>query len=139
MRRGRSGFASSMRRIADSVPGDYETWKYIAPIQKVVDAMLGKEQLLSYEEVTTRTAEKVAKHRDSAIGIAAIGASLILFGGLARLVRGSSHGIAEPNPDRTIGAVLWVLLYGIVLMVMLTEPAILHRAFGTEAFHLPIE
>ena len=34
---------------------------------------------------------------------------------------------------------LWVLLYGIVLMVMLTEPAIVHRAFGTEAFHLPIE
>ena len=106
---------------------------------RVVDVILGNEQVLSYEEVTTRTAEKVAKDRNSAIGIAAIGALLILFGGVARLVRGSSHDVAEPNPDRTIGVVLWVLLYGIVLMVMLTEPAILHRAFGTEAFHLSIE
>jgi hypothetical protein len=106
---------------------------------RVVDVILGKEQVLSYEEVTTRTAEKVAKDRNSAIGIAAIGALLILFGGFARLVRGNSHGIAEPNPATTIGIVLWVLLYGTALMVMLTEPAILHRAFGTEAFHLSIE
>ena len=33
----------------------------------------------------------------------------------------------------------WLGLYGIALTVMLTEPAILHRAFGTEAFQLPIE
>jgi hypothetical protein len=30
-------------------------------------------------------------------------------------------------------------MYGGMLVVMLTEPAILHRAFGAEVFRLPIE
>lgn len=107
--------------------------------KRVVDVVLGEERVLSYEEVTTRTAEKVAKDRNTAIGIGAIGALLLFFGGLARLVRGGSHGIAAPDPDTTIGVVLWVLLYGTALVVMLTEPVILHRAFGTEVFHVPIE
>jgi hypothetical protein len=107
--------------------------------KRVVDVVLGEKRLLSYQEVSTSTTEKLAKDRNSAIGIATMGALLIFFGGLARLVRGRSHGIAATNPDTTIGVVLWVLLYGTALVVMLTEPAILHRAFGTEAFDLPIE
>jgi hypothetical protein len=107
--------------------------------KKVVDVVLGNERLLSYDEVVKRTTEKVAKDRQSAIGFGAIGALLIFMGGLARLAQGSSHVFAVPNPAITIGAALWVLLYGTALVVMLTEPAILHRAFGAEALQLPIE
>jgi hypothetical protein len=106
---------------------------------KVVDVVLGEERVLSYDEVIERTTEKVAKDRQSAIGFGAIGAFLIFVGGLARLAQGSSHVLAVPNPETTIGAALWVLLYGTALVVMLTEPAILHRAFGAEVFQLPIE
>jgi len=107
--------------------------------RKVVDVVLGEERVLSYDEVIKRTTEKVAKDRQSAIGFGAIGALLIFVGGLARLAQGSSHVLAVPNPETTIGAALWVLLYGTALVVMLTEPAILHRAFGAEVFQLPIE
>ena len=34
MRRGRRGFASSMQLHHRYRPGDYETWNYIAPVQK---------------------------------------------------------------------------------------------------------
>jgi hypothetical protein len=107
--------------------------------KKVVDVVLGNERVLSYDEVIKRTTEKVAKDRQSAIGFGAVGALLIFVGGLARLAQGSSHAFAMPNPEITIGAALWALLYGTALVVMLTEPAILHRAFGAEAFQLPIE
>ena len=107
--------------------------------KKVVDVVVGSERVLSYDEVIKRTTEKVAKDRQSAIGFGTVGALLIFVGGLARLAQGSSHAFAMPNPEITIGAALWALLYGTALVVMLTEPAILHRAFGAEAFHLPIE
>jgi hypothetical protein len=107
--------------------------------RKVVDLVLGEERVLAYDEVTSRIAEKVAKDRDSAIGIAAIGAFMICVGGLARLARRSPHNLAPPSHDATLAAMFWVLLYGTGLVVMLTEPAILHRAFGAEVFHLPIE
>jgi len=107
--------------------------------KKVVDVVLGNERVLSYDEVIKRTTEKVVKDRQSAIGFGAVGALLIFVGGLARLAQGSSHAFAMPNPEITIGAALWALLYGTALVVMLTEPAILHRAFGAEVFHLPIE
>jgi len=35
--------------------------------------------------------------------------------------------------------VCWVALYGVALAAILTEPAILHGAFGTQAFQVPIE
>jgi hypothetical protein len=107
--------------------------------KKVVDVVLGKERVLSYDEVASRTGQKVAKDWQSAIGFAAIGALLICLGGLARLAQGDSQSLAVPNPETTIGAMLWVLLYGGALVVMLTEPVTLHRAFGAEVFHLPIE
>src|SRR5215831_16248435 len=34
MLRGRRGFASSTRYTIEYRPGDYETWKYVAPIQR---------------------------------------------------------------------------------------------------------
>jgi hypothetical protein len=107
--------------------------------KKVIDVVLGNERVLSYDEVIKRITEKVVKDRQSAIGFGAVGALLIFVGGLARLAQGSSHAFAMPNPEITIGAALWALLYGTALVVMLTEPAILHRAFGAEVFHLPIE
>ena len=107
--------------------------------KRVVDVVLGKERVLSYDDVARLAAEKVAKDRNSAIGFGAVGAFLIFVGGLARLARGSTLQPAAPNPDTTIGALCWLGFYGTVLVVMLTEPAILHRAFGAEAFHLPIE
>jgi hypothetical protein len=111
----------------------------IGRAKKVVDVVLSKERVLSYDEVASRTAERVAKDRHSAIGFGAMGALLIFVGGLARLAQRSSHGLAAPNLETTIGAMLWVLLYGTALVVMLTEPVILHRAFGAELFQLPIE
>ena len=107
--------------------------------KKVVDVVLGKERVLSYDEVASLAAEKATKDRNSAIGFGAMGALLISLGGLTRLARGSSHQPAAPNPDTTIGALCWLAFYGLILVVMLTEPAILHRAFGAEALHLPIE
>jgi hypothetical protein len=81
----------------------------------------------------------VAKDHNGAIGFGATGALLISLGGLAWIARRSSHRPAAPNPDATIAALCWLALYGLTLVVILTEPVILHRAFGTEAFRLPIE
>jgi hypothetical protein len=75
------------------------------------------------------------RDRNSAIGFGIMGVVLISFGGLVRLARGNSYPRAIPDS----GALLWLVFYGLLLVVMLTEPAILHRAFGAEAFHLPIE
>ena len=107
--------------------------------RKVVDVVLGKERVLSYDDVARMAADKATKDRNSAIGFGAMGGLLISLGGLARLARGKSHQPAAPNPDTTIGALCWLAFYGLILVVMLTEPAILHRAFGVEVFHLPIE
>jgi len=107
--------------------------------KKVVDVTLGQDNVLNYEDVASRAASKVVKYRNSAIGLGALGAFLILLGGAARFARGDSGELAAPNPDTTIGVLCWLALYGLVLVVILTEPAILHRAFGTEAFQLPIE
>jgi hypothetical protein len=84
-------------------------------------------------------AAAVAKDHNGAIGFGATGALLISLGGLAWLARRSSHRSAAPNPDTTIAALCWLALYALTLVVILTEPAILHRAFGTEVFRLPIE
>jgi hypothetical protein len=84
-------------------------------------------------------AAAVARDHNGAIGFGATGAVLVSLGGLAWLARRSSHQPAAPNPDTTIAALCWLALYALTLVVILTEPAILHRAFGTEAFHLPIE
>ena len=106
---------------------------------RVVDVVLGKENVLSYDDVARLGSEKAAKDGSTAIGLGVLGASLLLIGGLARLARGSSHEAPTSNPDTTIGAVCWLAFYGIALVVILTEPAILHQAWGTQAFHLPIE
>jgi hypothetical protein len=81
----------------------------------------------------------VTKDRNSAIGFGVMGALLMSLGGLARLARSNSHQPAPPSLGTTIGALLWLAFYGVILVVMLTEPATTHRAFGAEAFHLPIE
>jgi hypothetical protein len=81
----------------------------------------------------------VLSDRNGAISFGTVGALLLALGGLAWLARRSTHRpVAAPNPGTTIAALCWVALYGLTLTVMLTEPAILHRAFGTEAFGLPI-
>lgn len=84
-------------------------------------------------------AAAVAENHNGALAFGAPGALLIAVGGLAWLARRSSHRSAAPNPATTIAALCWLALYGIALVVILTEPAILHRAFGAEAFRLPIE
>jgi hypothetical protein len=84
-------------------------------------------------------AAAVATDRNSAIGFGATGALLMCLGGLAWLARRSAQQPAPPSPETTIAALCWLGLYAIMLVVMLNEPAILHRAFGTEAFRLPIE
>ena len=104
--------------------------------KKVVDVVLGKERVLSYDKVARLAAEKTIKDRNSAIGFGVMGAVLISLGILARLAGGKSH---QPAASNSLGALLWLVFYGLMLMVMLTEPVILHRAFGAEAFHLPIE
>jgi len=103
--------------------------------KKVVDVRFGDKRVLSYEEVAGLAAEKAIKDRNSAIGFGIMGAVLISFGRLARLAGGNSSQRGIPDS----GALLWLVFYGLLLVVMLTEPAILHRAFGAEAFHLPIE
>jgi hypothetical protein len=84
-------------------------------------------------------AAAVATDRNSAIGFGTTGALLLSLGGLAWLARRSSHQLAAPDPDTTIAALCWLAMYGVALTTMLTEPSILHRAFGAEAFQLPIE
>ena len=108
----------------------------IGRAKKVVDVVFGKERVLSYDKVASLAAAKAIKDRNSAIGFGVMGAVLISLGGLARLARSNSHEPAAPN---MIGALLWLVFYGLMLVVMLTEPAILYRAFGAEVFHLPIE
>jgi len=107
--------------------------------KKVVDVTLGQDNVLNYEDVASGAARKMVKNRNSAIGLGALAAFLILLGGAARFAGGGLGELAAPNPDTTIGVLCWLTLYGLVLVVILTEPAILHRAFGTEAFQLPIE
>ena len=132
------GLPSSTETLGDGRGEITATLHYfeIGRGKKVVDVVLGKERVLSYDKVARLAAEKAIKDRNSAIGFGVMGAVLISLGGLARLARGNSHQPAAPN---SIGALLWLVFYGLMLMVMLTEPAILHRAFGAEAFHLPIE
>lgn len=103
--------------------------------KKVVEVVFGNEKALSYDKAASLAAEKSSKDRNSAIGFGVMGVVLISLGGLARLARGNSH---LPTAASS-GALLWLVFYGLMLVVMLTEPAILHRAFGAETFHLPIE
>src|SRR5262245_45158319 len=103
--------------------------------KKVVDVVLGKERVLSYDKVARLAADKAIKDRNSSIGFGVMGAVLISLGGLARFARGSSHQSGAASS----GVLLWLVFYALMLVVMLTEPATLHRAFGTKAFHLPIE
>jgi hypothetical protein len=83
-------------------------------------------------------ATAVLSDRNGAIGFGAAGALLLALAGLAWLARRSAHRPAAPNPGTTIAALCWVALYGLTLAVVLTEPAILHRAFGAQTFGLPI-
>jgi hypothetical protein len=103
--------------------------------RKVVDVVFGNERVLSYDKAASLATEKAIKDRNSSIGFGVMGAVLISLGGLARLARSNSH---QPTAASS-GALLWLVFYALMLVVMLTEPEILHRAFGTQAFHLPIE
>jgi hypothetical protein len=103
--------------------------------EKVVDVVFGTERVLSYDRVASLAAKKAIKDRNSAIGFGIMGAVLICLGGLARLATGNSHQHAVPSS----GVLLWLVFYGLLLVVILTEPEILHGAFGAEAFHVPIE
>jgi hypothetical protein len=103
--------------------------------KKVVDVVFGKDRVLSYDKVASLAAEKAIKDRNSSIGFGVMGAVLISLGGLARLGRGYSHQSAAASS----GVLLWLVFYALMLVVMLTEPAILHGAFGTKAFYLPTE
>jgi len=85
-------------------------------------------------------AATVTTDRSGAIGFAVTGALLLSVGVLAWVARrGSAQPPAAPNPETTIAALCWLALYGLMLAAMLTQPEILHRAFGTEALQLPIE
>jgi hypothetical protein len=84
-------------------------------------------------------AAAVTKDLNSVMGFGATGGLFVALGGLAWMARRSSNQAVESNPELTIAALCWLLLYGGMLVVMLTEPVVLHRAFGTEIFHLPIE
>jgi hypothetical protein len=107
--------------------------------RRVVDVVLGQDRVVSYDEVARLAEAKAQRDRNSAIGFGALGAFLLLLGAAARFARSGPEPAAQPDPDTTIGALCWLALYGTMLVVMLTEPAILHRAFGTEVFQLPIE
>jgi len=107
--------------------------------RKVVALTLGAKKVLSYADVASEAAEKVGRNQNSAIGFGIFGALLVLLGGLAQAARSRSRNAVTSDPDATIGPLIWLAFYGVLLVVMLTEPAILHRAFGTEAFHVPIE
>jgi hypothetical protein len=85
-------------------------------------------------------AAAVGADRSGAIGFGTTGALLLSLGVVAWLARRSSHRpLAAPNPEATIAALCWLALYGAGLAAILTQPTILHRAFGAEAFQLPIE
>jgi hypothetical protein len=79
-------------------------------------------------------------NHNGAIPFATTGALLLALGALAWMARRRSDQLPDaPDPDTTIAAVCWMALYGLMLGTILTEPAILHRAFGAAAFQLPIE
>jgi hypothetical protein len=85
-------------------------------------------------------AAAVGTERYGAIGFGTTGALLVSLGALAWLARRSSpQPPAAPSPETTIAALCWLALYGLTLTTILTQPDILHRAFGTEALQLPIE
>jgi hypothetical protein len=91
-------------------------------------------------------AAAVETDHSRAIGFGMAGTLLLVLGALAGLSRRSAHesGVAPNrdtavNYDTGVAAVCWVLLYGLMLATILTEPAMLHRAFGVEAFRLPVE
>jgi hypothetical protein len=109
--------------------------------KQVADVTLGQDNVLSYKDVASLAAEEVVRDRNTAIGLGALGALLIFLGGAARIARGGLGDVAAPNSNTTHSEVLMVLLilFGGPLVVILAEPATLHRAFGVEAFHLPIE
>ena len=107
--------------------------------EKVVDVTLGKTKVLSYDEVAKLAGEKATNDRISAVRFGIAGAFLVFLGGFARIASNGSRDTAASNPDTTIGVLIWLTFYGILLVVLLTEPTILHRASGTNAFHLPIE
>ncbi|HZV20960.1 MAG TPA: hypothetical protein VE986_05370 [Hyphomicrobiales bacterium] len=109
--------------------------------KEVVDVTLGEDNVLNYEDVASLAAQKAVRDRNAAIGLGALGAFLIFLGGAARIARGRLEEVAAPNLNTTGGEMLVVslILFGGPLAVILAEPAALHRAFGVEAFHLPIE
>jgi hypothetical protein len=109
--------------------------------KQVVDVTLGQDNVLSYEDVASLAAGKVVGGRNIAIGLGALGALLIFLGGAARIAGGGSEEVAGPDPHETRSEVLVFLLILFVgpPVAILAEPATLHRSFGVEAFHLPIE
>jgi hypothetical protein len=109
--------------------------------ERVVDGTLGQDNVLSYEEAASLGAEKVVEDRNIAIGLGALGALLMFLGGVARIARSGSADVAGLTPYETRSGVLvfLLILFGAPLVAVLAEPATLHRRFGVEVFHLPIE
>jgi hypothetical protein len=106
---------------------------------KVVDVTLGQDNVLSYEDVASLAAGEEVKKRNTAIGLAALGALMIFLGGAAWIARASSKEVVEPSQERTFDVLMWLFIYGAALVVILSRPETAHRAFGAEAFHLAIE
>jgi hypothetical protein len=120
--------------------------------KQVVDVTLGQDNVLSYEDVARLAAEKVIVDRNTAIGFGALGALFIFLGSAARIAGGGSGRVAGLSPceSHNKGLVLfltynedlvlfWLVIFGGPLVVILADPTTLHRKFGVEALHLPIE
>lgn len=111
----------SWKRLGDGRGEITATLSYFAfgRGKKVVDVVLGKDRVLSYDEVARRAAEEATKYRHIAIGLGVMGALQLALAGLARLVRGSSHQPAAPNTSVTL---FWltIFVFGVILVVMLS-------------------
>jgi hypothetical protein len=109
--------------------------------KEVVEVILGQDNVLSYEDVASLAAENVARDRNTAIGIGVFGSLLIFLGGAALIARAGSEEVAGLEVYETGNEVLvfWLIVFALPLVAILAEPAMLHRKFGVEAFHLPIE
>jgi hypothetical protein len=105
----------------------------------VVDVTLGQDNVLSYEDVASLAAKNVARDRNTAMGLGAFGALLIFLGGAAWIARVGLEEAAAPVTNGSEVLLILLIMFGLNLVVILAEPATLHRRFGDEAFHLPIE
>jgi len=104
--------------------------------ERVADLYVGALHVLDYADVARAAESKAARERAGAAGYTALGLVLVAVGALIWTV---SPPDAPPAPGREIGLALWVVLAGLIGVVMITEPVILHRAFGRETFGWPTE